>query len=413
VNFNVYGQTLISSNLGYGRASQMVAVVYDIEKPVLEAKESEFDTTYVLVTAKNQANAAVNGADVRIYQASSLRNTDYFVEQSTMTALNLPFRTNLLTAPANGTVRYNVTAAAWDPTIKRTPAGALYTDYDDVSRATQPEMFVKASLSGAYSLLGQTTFVIEPLKQVAYASFAPVKEAKAIGEAVELTFTVLDESGAPLGGIPVSLAISLGRTITPTVVTDASGTATFVVDTSDIADTVAAFIAAELTTGGTPEGSTARILVAAVNEAPTVQFTSPTAGGKVAKTFTVMGMISDANGIASATIKVDDGAAGNLGVTAGTTSFAISKELADLATGDHTIVVVATDSLGVENTVQVSFTVEKAKMDWAMLGLAVAGWAVAAALLVLMVMKMRKPSAPSPAGPEETEVAPEPEVEKP
>ena len=162
---------------------------------------------------------------------------------------------------------------------------------------------------------------------------------------------------------------------------------TLVIDTSGISDVSAAIIAATLTTGGTPEGATARMTAALQNIGPDIAIGSPTEDGEVTNT-TVRGAIFDYNGVAEATLTVDGGTPISLvGAEGSMATIWISEALEDLEEGEHTIVISATDTLGVSSEEEITFTLVAADGGADMLawGLAALGWIIAVVALVLVV----------------------------
>jgi uncharacterized membrane protein len=117
---------------------------------------------------------------------------------------------------------------------------------------------------------------------------------------------------------------------------------------------------------------------------------------------TVRGSAFDMNGLSALTMSVDGGSAIDLLDEDGASTVVISRLVEDLGEGEHTVAVVATDSLGVATESEVTFTVvgeESSMLAWIVAGI---GWAVAVVLLVVLLMKMRKPAAPAAeAAPEE------------
>ena len=396
-NHDIVGNTTLSSQYGYGRAYGLTTVKYDIVKPVLKAKAAEFDTTAVTVTAYNEDNAAVQDAEVSLYPAG-----DYGV------------MTDNSSTDATGKAFFELIAAAENP----------YTEeFEDVTYATNPDMYVLAEVSGAMNIFSQTQIVIESIRESVYLELDPMLEVYRIGDALEITATVVDEAGEPYVDLPVTIGAGGGATVvTPTVMTDAEGVATMIVDTSEIADASAALVSISLATGGAPEGAGAKMMVAVQNMGPEVEITSPAADGEVTgPDATITAAVYDNNGIATVTVKLDDEAATNVTVTAGSVAAAISKVLEDIGDGEHTVTITAVDSLGISSQATVTFTVVEGDGEGADMlawGLAAVGWIVAAVVLALMVMKMRpkKPAAaPSEElepGEPELEPLPEPEEEK-
>jgi hypothetical protein len=80
----------------------------------------------------------------------------------------------------------------------------------------------------------------------------------------------------------------------------------------------------------------------------------------------------------------------------------VSQVMNDLARGEHTVRVNATDALGVSNELTLTFSVvKKSGADMVAWGAAIAGWVVAAALAVLMLLKMPKGQKPEVGAMEE------------
>ena len=385
-NHMITGQTTIASGYGYGRGMDFVGTRYTIADPVLQARTEAFDETTIEVWVYDESNALLAGADAYVYETSSLANPDYGLDPSTGRY------TDPITTTATGYASWDIVCAAWNGTA-----------YANVPAVTTPDLFVRADVAGAISLLSQTQLVIEPIVRVAFAAFEPVTVAQPIGFVATASAVVTDLAGDPIPDLPVSISISGGSPFNSEATTDADGKVTFAIDTSDSEDVRAAFIAAELTTAGAYEASSARVMIAAVNEAPVVTVSAPAddeevVGGDV----TVRGGAFDVNGLATLTMSVDGGTAVDLLAQDGASSVVIAQLVEDLAEGEHTVSVVATDSLGVSAESEVTFTVvgeESNILAWAVAGI---GWAVAVVLLVFLFLKMRKPAAPAAeAAPEE------------
>jgi len=376
-NHDIYGQTTIAGHYGYGRAMSFTTVTYEVDKPVLQAKASEFDMSPVTVIAYDENGVVIDGAEIAIYEIGGpipeLPYSDYNVSDD-----------GVKMTPATGEVTMNLTAAAYD---------TVSEGYDAVVTKTNPEVYIAAYVDGSMTLASQTQLVIQPLRESVYVTPTQIVDVRMIGDDVYATVEVLDATGAPYADLPVSIGVSTGTAVTPTVVTDADGMATFVIDTSGIANAEAALIAAGITTGGTPEAGTARMVIAVKNMAPEIELSSPIADGETSLA-EVMGMIYDSNGIASATLALDDGSASALTVTAGSKAVVVSHALEDLATGEHTIVITATDSLGVSSETTVTFTLTDGGTDLLPWIIAAVGWIVAAVVIVMMFLKMKGPSGP-------------------
>ena len=386
-NHVIMGETTISSGYGYGRSMGFTAVRWEIADPVLQAKTSDFDTTTVDMWVYDENNDLVNGADADAYQAS-------------WTAFGLDPATTVTTG-ADGAASWDITCAMYNATSG---------EYDLPVIETVPIMYMRAYVDGTISLLSQTKLVFEPIVRVAFGSFEVVATPQPLGFASIVNAYVVDQNGDPVANLPVSVGASGGVPFNPDAVTDANGMATFAIDTSELSSVAAGFVAVDLTTGGTYESSSARTMVAVVNHAPTVAVSVPGDDEEVVgPNATVLGSVYDMNGLAAATLAVDGGTPIDLLDSEGATVVLISEVLAGLAEGEHTVVVSATDSLGQDSEVTVTFTLlaeaeddgdgETDMLPWILVAVLAV---VAVILAVLLIMKMRKPASPETAeAPEE------------
>jgi hypothetical protein len=382
LNFVFYGETMISSSIAYGKASGFTGARYTIADPVLQAAVTDFDTTSLEVWVYDEANAVVEGADAAAYQ--STRTTDYGLVPHT---LNVADR---ITTDADGYATWEVVCASYNSTS---------TEYDKVPAVTVPNLYVRGYVDGTYSLLSQTQLVIEPIVRVAFAAFEAEVTPQPLGFATTVSAKVVDLNGDPIADMPVSIIVDGGVPYNAQAVTDADGMANFAIDTSELSDVAAAFVAVDLTTGGSHEASNARAMVAVVNAAPSVVVSVPAGDEEIfGDNVTVLGSVYDLNGLATATLTVDAGTAIDILDADGATTLLISRALEGLSEGEHTVTITATDSLGQETEVEVTFTYGGEEAGTSMLPWIVAaiGWIVAAVLVVFIIMKMKKPAAPAP-----------------
>ena len=252
--------------------------------------------------------------------------------------------------------------------------------------ATNPDMYVVAEVDGAMNIFSQTQLVIETMRDVVFFELEPMLDVYRIGDQLHITATVVDDMGEPYPELPVTIATGAGTVVTPTVLTDADGNATMVVDTSNIANAPAALIAISLATGGAPEGTTAKMMIAVKNSGPEIGITSPAADGEVTgPDATVTAAVYDNNGIATVTLKVDEETPISVSVTAESVAAAISEILEDVGEGEHTVTIVATDSLGISSEAEVTFKVVDAVSSTLAWVVAALGWIIAVVALVLVV----------------------------
>jgi hypothetical protein len=375
-NHVITGETTISSSYGYGRSMAFTAVRWEIADPVMEARTTDFDTTTLDMWVYDENNDLVSGAEAAAYQA----NWRYFGLSPDAT----------IVTDAGGDAQWEIICAAYNATSG---------EYDLPVYETVPIMYMRAYVDGTISLLSQTKLVFEPIVRVAFGSFEAVVTPQPLGFVSTVTATVVDLNGDPVAGLPVKIATSGGMAFNAEAITAADGTVTFALDTSEVSDVAAAFVAVELTTEGAYEASGARAMLAMVNKAPTLAVSVPAEDEEVVgPNATVLGSIYDMNGVAAATLTVDGGTPIDLLDEAGAATVMIEEVLDDLAEGEHTVVVSATDSLGQESEVSVTFTLvaedEGAETDMLPWIVAIAMLVVAVILAVLLLMKMRKPAAP-------------------
>ena len=407
LNFVFYGNTMISSSVAYGRASGITGAVYAIDDPVLQASATDFDTTDLHVWVYDENNDVVEGASAAAYQGTW--TLDYTLGEMTSVwsgSLGI-FRgyPDEVETDADGYATWEVVCAAIDPATG---------EYDQVPSATVPILYVRGYVDGTFSLLSQTQLVIEPVVRVAFAAFEPEVTPQPLGYVTTISAEVLDLNGDPIPDLPVMITVSGGVPYNPEAVTDEDGVARFAIDTSESNDVAAAFVAVDLTTGGAHEASNARAMVAVVNAAPTIVVSVPGPDEEVVgPDATVLGSVYDLNGFESVTLTVDSGTPVNLLAADGGSTVLISQVIAELAEGEHTITVAATDSLGQDSEVSVTFTLVADAdggadlLPWI---LAITGWVVAAVLLVFLILKgKKKPAGGEPEAAEE----PEPPAEEP
>jgi hypothetical protein len=235
----------------------------------------------------------------------------------------------------------------------------------------------------------------------------------------EVKAWVTDWTGAPLEGMNVELTADIGTVVIGSNTSDENGMAVFKVDAPSIEEARAAYMTLQVKTAGPAlELSLASIKVALQNMEPELLASIVAEGGMIgADPLTVetgvnvslVGSVYDSNGLWSVYVTVDGGTAqlvpGPNPHQFGSQSRDITRLLgSSLALGDHSVKVTATDGLNVSSEVTLTFEVvepeEEAGTNWALVGLAIAGWVVVAVLVVWMLMKRPKASAaPAPEEP--------------
>jgi len=385
--YNVMGPTTISGDYVLGRSYDVVAAQVTIAKPVLTAKATGFDTTVVDIVATDENNDPVEAADGLVYENSRTFNANYMI---------VPYSTSALWTSA--TVPTDVDGFARSTLI------AVAKNYVVTQAGVKAQVYAKASESGAISLFAQNQVIIHVAQ--AYVALDPIQDTQKIGDKITVTATVKDSAGKAVPKLPVELTAGGGATVTQgAMASDANGKVTFDLDTSAMNDVKAAFVPVQAKCGGVAyEVGLATMAIPVMNEGPAISVLSPAAGGEVLKKAVVMtASVSDSNGVQTVKVSVDGGPVTTVQGTAGETTWDIAQALGDLSKGAHSVKVNATDSLGVSTETTVAFTAvsEAAGTSLAAWGAAIAGWAVAAIIAVLWLM--RKPKSP------ESSMTPEPE----
>ncbi|MGQ9587226.1 MAG: ABC transporter substrate-binding protein [Thermoplasmata archaeon] len=400
LSYQIDGVTTISGDYVIGRSYDVAAANVAIAKRVLTAKAIGFDTTKVNVTATDENNDPIEGADALVYQNSLRGNLDYMI---------VPYRqTSKSTAPWTSVpVPTDADGKAQATLI------AIGKNYVVTQASIRADVFAKASEFGAISLFAQNQVIIHVGQ--AYVTLDPIQDTQMIGEKIAVTATVVNSGGNPIPNLPVELTTGGGATVTQgAMASDANGKVTFDLDTSAITNARAAFVLVQAKCGGAAyEVGLAAMAIPVMNEGPVISVLSPAEGAEVVKDDVVMtGSVYDPNGVQTVRISVDGGAVRTVQGTAGDIAWNLAEALGNLSKGEHSVKVNATDSLGISSETTVTFTAvsEAAGTSAAIWGALIAGWVVAAIIAVMWLMRRpKKPEAamaaePEPAKPEETKL---------
>ena len=380
-SYQITGPTTISADYVIGRPYTVVAPNMAITKPILTAKSVGYDSTSVTVTVMNETNAKAGDVNAKVYQNSMRGNVDYSVFPSGGVL------TNSLPGSSKG---------RGVSTIITIGKGGAVTQASLVA-----DVYAKASTPYSVSLFAQNQIIIHVAQ--AFIDLDPMYDVEEIGSKLLVKATATDINGNPIAGIPVELAVGGGASVAqPTLASDAHGVAVFEVDTSAISNARASFVPIQGKTAGPGyEVALATMMVPVMNAGPAVTVLSPKAGTDVTRTnVTLLVSASDMNGVQSVKYSLDGGAMVTLAGTGGATTWDVTHSLGKLSKDSHTLVVNATDSLGVTSEVTVTFNGvnEKAKTDMVAWSVAIVGWVVAA--LVVVMMLMRRPKEPEAMAPE-------------
>ena len=390
-SYQITGPTTLSADYVIGRPYTVVAPNMAITKPIMTAKSVGYDSTSVTVTVTNETNAKTGDATAKVYQNSIRGNVDYSVFPSGGVL------TNSLPVKAKGT---------GVSTIVTIGKGGVVTQASMVA-----DVYARASSPYNVSLFAQNQIIIHVAQ--AFIDLDPMYDVEEIGSKLLVKATATDINGNPIAGIPVELAVGGGASLAqPTLASDADGVAVFEVDTSAISNARASFVTIQGKTAGRGyEVALTTIMVPVMNAGPAVTVLSPKAGTDVTRTnVTLLVSASDTNGVQSVKYSLDGGTMVTLAGTGGATTWDVTHALGKLSKASHTLVVNATDSLGVTSEVTVTFNGvnEKAKTDMVAWGVAIAGWVVAA--LVVVMMLMRRPKGPEAMAPETAKPEEEPKL---
>lgn len=396
LSYQVDGQTMITNEYVIGRSYNVVAPAFSISNPSMVARVSGFDSSLVDVWVSDETGAPIEGAWVEVYENSMTGNLDYAViPYSPSTRWTAPVATD-----DDGYAQATILAVGYPNVVTPASISAL--------------VYVKASMEGYISLFSDTKVFI--FTQQSFVTLEPITDVGQIGDMVLVTATATNAAGSPIPGLAVELSTGAGTVANPIQATDANGKAVFAVDTSGIRGVKAAYLPLQAKAGGAGwEVSLATMMVPVQNALPSLVMTFPTSGATdvEGKDLTLTGTAFDANGIQSVILTVD-GEITTVEGNVGDITWAVSKALGEVDDGEHTVVLNATDMLGVSNEITVTFTTSKSTdgistLLAVLLGI---GWIVAAVVIVVLVLMMlaaRKGKEEPQAEPEAPEEPKEPE----
>jgi ABC-type transport system substrate-binding protein len=399
-NYEINGETSLTSSYVIGKSNQIVVPSYDIAKPVLVAETSDYQSTNVSVTVTDENNAVVSGASVKVYQTQSKGNLDYQV-YPWVSGKN--WSSASTTTNSNGKTNATIVAIGKNNVV--TPSNV------------RADVYVKASMLGMVSMFQQTQMFIYVRHLM--VTINPIEDIQAIGsKELAVTAKVTSWAGTAISSATVELTADVGRVLdeqsNPSVATaNDTGIAVFMVDTPLLNNTRVGYmtVQAKASMASAYELALAPMTVTLQNAGPqiTAALSSPGASGakfESGSNVTLAGSVWDVDGLSSVSVKLDSGTAqiipGPVVGAYGSQMRTVSQVMNDLARGEHTVRVNATDALGVSNELTLTFSVvKKSGADMVAWGAAIAGWVVAAALAVLMLLKMPKGQKPEVGAMEE------------
>jgi hypothetical protein len=416
LGYEIDGMTTIQSNYVIGRTYHVAAPSFSIADPVLTVLQSDFQTTVVSMTVTDETGAAIEGADAMVYENSLTGNKNFGVEPNSPD----PMWSAPVVTDANGQAEATITAAG-NARIPKSDTVPAHDVVIPLTATAQPTVFVKASMSGYLSVFGQTQiFEYTPLT---FVTIEPMTDIIPIGETgIDIVTQVTDWDGNVLPDMTVTLAADMGEVLEPTAVTtDAGGYANFTLNAPILNKTRVDFMSLEAKAGAPGWTlSTGNAALTIRNRVPQIKMSvmgaDGSGGSKVNgnQTISLVGIVSDEWGLKYVNISVDGAAAqavpGPAFGSVDDTSRDLGRSLGNLSDGDHTVTVTAVDGLGVSTEKSMTFNVKtqtvtptpKAKTDVVPWVIAAIGWIVA--VLVLVMMMMRKPKGPTAMKPAEPEV---------
>lgn len=408
-SYEIDGNTSLASDYVVQRAYEVTQTSMDMRdasgklKPVLKAKQVGFDSTKVNGYAKDSSNNTVEGATVQDFQVYRYyaRATDFVIVPYGST----PFRPGSTTTDADGVGTMTLLSLA------NNMIGTTWSGFVVPQSTIAAIVDCKASVSGTVAMFAAQQVVM--VAQQDLLSFDPILTVSGVGTNILVTAHVTDSAGKALTSIPVTVSVSGGATVNnPTLATDSNGVAVFSIDTSKMQGVNAAFIKVTGAAGGPGFMIAGATLALAVNNpGPTISVGSPLGADVLADNVTLNAVVYDAIGVETVKVTLDSGTSVTLTGTAGEVSWTVAHSFGALKKGDHTMVINATDALGISTEKSVTFTVvKKSTTDMLAWALAAVGWILFAAVAVWMIMKMRGPK-PEPLSPKMDE--PEPMKEEP
>ena len=411
-NYLISGETTISSQYVIGRSYEIVTPTYDVTKPAMLIKTSNYDTTTVNVTVKDKDNVVIAGAEATVYENGMNGNRQYGVSPNS----GSPRWSEPVTTDALGKAQATITAVGNGNVVSAANVKA--------------DLYVKASMTGAISTFGQSHVFM--YVNHTFLTIEPIPGIQAMGSwDLTVRATVTDWAGTALPNMTVQLSSDIGTVVIDSNMSTSAGLAVFKVNTPELQKTKAAYMTLQVKTAAPAlELSLASMKVPLQNKVPEVLAAIVAEGGVqvgageltflTGVNLSVEGSVYDSNGLWSVYVTVDGGTAqlvsGPRPDQFGSQARDVARALGSaLAVGAHHVKVNATDGLNVSTEVTLTFMVaepeEEAGTNWALVGGAIAGWAVAAILVAMMLMK--RPKGPAAARPEEAvELKPEePKIE--
>jgi ABC-type transport system substrate-binding protein/protocatechuate 3,4-dioxygenase beta subunit len=229
-----------------------------------------------------------------------------------------------------------------------------------LSNPVKQPMYIQAAPDYGWSVFTSVEIFNVPIQLYLSIEATPIIQAEGETAAeAEILITVVDEGGAPQEGFDVSFTHEGGSLSAMSGTTDAEGKVLVTYTMPEIAegdDFTFGAVASSVTSIGYGAASAGHALVAFTPTPlfpPTLTITAPVDGSSSdATVVAVTGTMTDVQGIQEVTVKLDDG---NLMLaTLDGETWSITYE--EVTVGEHTIVVVVYNIVGLSDTASVTFT---------------------------------------------------------
>jgi len=411
VTYEIDGATSIEGDYAIQKASHITTTTMNIKQynsnpdvasyvlaPAINVTSVGYGSARVTGYAWDENNDPVSGGTLGVFQAFLYyaRATDFQIAPFGSS----PARPSSVPLGSSGSAYVNLIA------LGNGPSGAVVPGTTTIVPVT-----AKASVPGTLSLFSiqRAAFIV----QQGLLTLDPISEVSQIGSKIIVTARVTDFGGTGLPNIPVILTVSGGAVVdSPTLGTDGFGVAKFTIDTSQMGPVKAAFISVVGSAAGAGYTiSSCQLAVPVRNPGPVISVGAPLGTKVDGANVTLQGSATSPLGFTSVKVKLDTQATLTLVGETSATTVSLTKAFGELAEGDHTIVVNATDALGVSTEKTVTFTVAKAGAATSVLPWAIAaiGWILFVIVAVMLMMKGRKPKEEllSPGAGEEVTPPPE------
>ncbi|MHB8585394.1 MAG: ABC transporter substrate-binding protein [Thermoplasmatota archaeon] len=334
------GETALEGSLVSLRTQRLTAVQWSTDRPVLQ-RAGALDGAIVSTKVVDQNNSPLSGADVRVYWNGLKGPSSWPYSVAEANATN-----------STGTTTTRLLAKAGAKWFAQN--GALNTFQQD-------DEFIQASIAGYWSATGSSNVLEAPIAASLSLSIPGVRFEDPTPN-VTLTIQGSDQWGRPLSNWTVDVTATKGTLeglTNGTIRLGSNGTSviTYHPPEPTIVPWALAAVDASASEDGYAPVTETRELVA-VNDVPTISITQAAQGLSSNSRFVnLTGTASDADGIESLAVRIDDGASNPVPIATGLRSTGFVWPMGPLSVGPHTITVQARDGKGFENSAYVTVTI--------------------------------------------------------